>query len=414
MHTFGRGVAVSLTAAIIGASLARSGLATEAQEGTPIVTGDTVGLDPIACWWRTSAAAVRVGEHFALVLTCAVVETQTTRVVADLAQLDPSVLQLSPFQVVDGSPSADLRSATRRFFQYEYTLRVIGEDVIGTDVAIPELTIPYRVETRVADGTVAGAGRDRTYVLPPLPVHVLSLVPAATAQIRDQPGVSFRTVDEHQFRARAYAMGATSLYLLSALLILASLAQGWSRRRRSVVDTRPSVSAGAVLRRIDEVMGQLQRERASKGWTSDTVGQVLAAVRLAACYALPGGPARVAIVPGAPREAGQLTMKTSRARWRTVSVSGSATAESIASAAGVAQGRSPHLAQLGALEIALARLTRAMYGRAGMGPATELDSAVVDARQAVKQLAREYGWIGRAHAAFARRTDQRLERSWTR
>jgi len=33
-----------------------------------------VETDPIQCWWRTSAGAVRVGEPFSLVLTCAVVE----------------------------------------------------------------------------------------------------------------------------------------------------------------------------------------------------------------------------------------------------------------------------------------------------------------------------------------------------
>jgi len=33
-----------------------------------------VETDPIQCWWRTSAGAVRVGEAFSVVLTCAVLE----------------------------------------------------------------------------------------------------------------------------------------------------------------------------------------------------------------------------------------------------------------------------------------------------------------------------------------------------
>jgi hypothetical protein len=43
-----------------------------------------VELDPIACWWRTSVAAIRVGEPFSIVLTCAVVERALTTVVPDL------------------------------------------------------------------------------------------------------------------------------------------------------------------------------------------------------------------------------------------------------------------------------------------------------------------------------------------
>ena len=35
----------------------------------------TVQTDPLQCWWRTSAGAVRVGEPFTVVLTCAVLET---------------------------------------------------------------------------------------------------------------------------------------------------------------------------------------------------------------------------------------------------------------------------------------------------------------------------------------------------
>ena len=41
----------------------------------------TVQTDPLQCWWRTSAGAVRVGEPFTVVLTCAVLETDAATVV---------------------------------------------------------------------------------------------------------------------------------------------------------------------------------------------------------------------------------------------------------------------------------------------------------------------------------------------
>src|SRR5688500_4116287 len=42
-----------------------------------------VEMDPIRCWWRTSAGAVITGESFSVVLTCAVVETDSVQVVPD-------------------------------------------------------------------------------------------------------------------------------------------------------------------------------------------------------------------------------------------------------------------------------------------------------------------------------------------
>src|SRR5216110_2692701 len=83
-----------------------------------------VSTDPLQCWWRTSAGAVRVGEPFTAVLTCAVVEADEVKVVVDESRLEPSVAQFIPFEVLGGAHAADLRSGDRRFFQYEYRLRL--------------------------------------------------------------------------------------------------------------------------------------------------------------------------------------------------------------------------------------------------------------------------------------------------
>jgi hypothetical protein len=42
---------------------------------------ERVEVDPVTCWWRTSAAAVRVGEPFGVVLTCSLLQTEAARVV---------------------------------------------------------------------------------------------------------------------------------------------------------------------------------------------------------------------------------------------------------------------------------------------------------------------------------------------
>ena len=123
-----------------------------------------VETDPIRCWWKTSVPAVRVGEPFSVVLTCAVVETNAVTVVPSQAELNPDALQLPPFDVIGGSHGADLRTADRRFFQYEYRLRLISEELFGKDVKVPDLKISYKVRTRV--NGESQEGRDLAYILP--------------------------------------------------------------------------------------------------------------------------------------------------------------------------------------------------------------------------------------------------------
>src|SRR4029077_7376129 len=85
-----------------------------------VCAAQDVQTDPIQCWWRTSVGAVRIGEPFSVVLTCAVVETDAAPVVVARSRLEPSVVQFAPFEVLGGAPQgADLRTDQRRFFQYE-------------------------------------------------------------------------------------------------------------------------------------------------------------------------------------------------------------------------------------------------------------------------------------------------------
>src|SRR3954466_15902383 len=148
------------------------------------VAAQTVQTDPLQCWWRTSAGAVRVGEPFTVVLTCAVLETDGATVVADQTRLEPSVVQFAPFEVLGGSHGADLRTDQRRFFQYEYRLRLIADGMFGKDVALPETKLSYKIQSKVGQKTSV-QGRDQSYVLPAQSVRVLSLVPGDTSDIRD-------------------------------------------------------------------------------------------------------------------------------------------------------------------------------------------------------------------------------------
>src|SRR5215475_8486757 len=143
-----------------------------------------VETDPIQCWWRTSAGAVRVGEPFSLVLTCAVVENDTAKVIVDQSKLEPSVIQLAPFEVTGGSHGADLRTGDRRFFQYEYRLRLIAENQFGRDVPLPETKLSYHVQSQTSQRS-AIQGRDQSYLLPGQSMRIMSMVPTDASDIRD-------------------------------------------------------------------------------------------------------------------------------------------------------------------------------------------------------------------------------------
>ena len=166
-----------------------------AQTGT-----DMVEVEPIKCWWRTSATAVRTGESFDVRLTCAVVETDAARVVPDLSKLDPTVVQLPPFEVLGGTHPADMVTTGRRFIQYDYRMRVIAEDAFGADVAIPPLEVSYRIESKVAGGD-AVQGREVSYSLPRASVRLISVVPDDTSDIREAPASAFGEIEARSSRA---------------------------------------------------------------------------------------------------------------------------------------------------------------------------------------------------------------------
>ena len=155
-----------------------------------------------------------------VVLTCAVLETDDATVVVDQTRLEPSVVQFAPFEVLGGTHGADLRTEQRRFFQYEYRLRLIADDMFGKDVALPETKISYHVQSKVGQKTSL-QGRDQTYVLPAQSIRVLSLVPADATDIRDTSASdTFGDIDQRAFRANLFTVSAACCSSLAGLMAL--------------------------------------------------------------------------------------------------------------------------------------------------------------------------------------------------
>ena len=244
-----------------------------------------VAVQAMQCWRRIAAHAVHVGERFDMMLTCAVVDTDTARVVPDAAWLEPETLGVSPFEVLDGERYDDVVRGPRRFFQYRYALRIIGEDYFGLDVELPPLALRYRIE-RSLDGDTATEGRELAYVLPPESVRVLSLVPAAAVDIRELPGETFGDVEARLFRANLTGIAAIAIGVLAAGVLLLGAVRVRREWRGVAAVREDGVPAWRVAR---TVLGELRAVRdatAAEGWSGDLVARALAALRIAAALAI--------------------------------------------------------------------------------------------------------------------------------
>ncbi len=252
---------------------------TAAQPGPAMVA-----IEALQCWRRIAAHAVHVGERFDMVLTCAVVDTATARTVPDLAWLEPETLGVSPFEVLDGERYDDVVRGPRRFFQYRYALRIIGEDYFGLDVELPALELRYRIE-RSLDGRTATEGRELAYVLPPESVRVLSLVPAAAADIRELPGETFGDVEARLFRANLTGIAATATGVLALGVLLLAAVRARREWRGAAAVHADRLPAWRIAR---TVLGELQAVRAASegGWTGELVARALSAFRIGAALAI--------------------------------------------------------------------------------------------------------------------------------
>jgi hypothetical protein len=372
-------------------------------------SAQNVETDPLQCWWRTSAGAVRVGEPFTAVLTCAVLETDEVKVVVDEAKLEPSVVQFAPFETLGGNHAVDLRSADRRFFQYEYRLRIVAENMFGKDVALPDTKLTYRVQSRVAQRrTGAGgpeeaiAGRDQTYVLPPLSVRLLSLVPNDASDIRDASPETFGQIDQMTFRASLFTVIGGVLFAIAALIAVLTIVRALLRARRPAGAAERLLADGAILRRVGRELGAVQREREAAGWTAELAARALSALRILGTYVIGRRPARQPLAANGAVDGGALLVNAGWLRRKDVTVSGSVTRQSIAAAIARASTNGRRAADLQTLEEALARFTTAQYkrpapadGPAGSNGVDEagLDESLAAGRQMLRRVMLDQTWI---------------------
>ena len=400
------------------ATLLTSGLATVAPAAAQT---DAVKADPLRCWWRTSVAAVRVGEPFSLVLTCAVVETDAVTVVANRTQLEPDAMQLPPFDVIGGTRSEDLQTADERFFQYQYRLRLVSPDLFGKDVKLPELTMTYRVRTRTNGELVEG--RDLSYVLPESSVRVLSLVPGDATDIRDASPDTFEDINRGLSRANLLRLVGGVLMAFGLLAAVIGVARVFGGSRKKVTTARSVVSDPAILRGVGRELSALQQARRDGTWTSALTARLLTSLRIISGYALEQ-PARPVAVDGtivSTASEGELTVRVPGLGGHDATIAGWVTPVVISEELARRQKNLTVDARRGAmleeLRTALEGLTRAQYGRDDAAtPAADeaIDGALASGLAALRQLKIDSTWIARKLRTFRFKTARLEHKAWSR
>ena len=361
---------------------------------------------PIECWWKTDRSAVRVGETFMLTLTCAVLDTERIKVVVDESALAPSALHLVPFDIVGGERFRDIPNAPRRFFQYRYSMRVLGEEFFGKEVTLPRLQVSYRVQNSLQGGA-ALQGREARYSLVPVPIRVLSLVPAGAADIRDTPVDTFGDVEARLFRSNLLLILAGVAFVLAGLMALMLLARAAVKRHATSPTRHRTLSPRAVLRAASRELSDVQAASQSGGWNGDLAGRAGAALRLAAAVALSRPIGHKEVDRNTPPSEGEVVAapRLGVLRGKKTMLSASVTPNTFASngnPASLPESWQP-------LSQTIRAFTGARYSRDAGIDGTALDTALADGRDAVRRLRlaqwRQFGRPRRhAEAAAARQT----------
>ena len=354
-----------------------------ARAQAPAAPAANVDVDVVRCWWRTDKAAIRMGEPFTAVLTCAILETASTKAVVDRSRLDHTVMALPPFDVLGGSAAEDVVTGPRRFFQYAYELRLLSDTAFGQDLSLAGLTISYRIDTSTSDGTTS-QGRDLTYNLPPLTLRVLSLVAGSSRDIRDATTLTFADLEARRFRSRSLSLAGWFFYGLAGAVTLLGLARLYKAMRapaRAVAEV--GVSEPAVLAAAARELSAVARQKAGEGWTEALTARAAGALRIIAGYAI-GRPAAQIKGVAADAVAGQIALGQGLVRRRHALVSAAITPKDLAAAAerdGIVQ----------QLRDGLTALTASRYGRAG-GDESAIDTALSAAGPLARSLSFKYSW----------------------
>ena len=340
-----------------------------------------VESDPIRCWWKADRGAIRVGERFTLVLTCGVIETTSIKVVPAVNQLEAGAISLTPFEAVSGNRHDDVVVPPWRYIQYEYSMRLLSEGFFGQDVNIPALTVTYNLQSPGAGST---EGRDQTYLLPALPMRVLSILPRSAADIHDESGQTFANVESRRGRATVEVVAASIAFAFAGVLAALALVHLAGKIRAHDPKVVRPLSQPAVLRGALSALQASRSAAAREGWTPALMARAVAALRIAGAAALGRQIAQLHVTNGEAERLGQLEVRSGILRRKRVLLSAATTPAALLSA--IENRRDVSRTTVQPIMDALQLFSGAVYGREGEADSMALNNAVDQALVAVRGL----------------------------
>ena len=348
-----------------------------------------LGWEPIRCWRQASAGAISIGETFSVVLTCAVYEGDNAQVMPDESRLGVASIQMAPFEILGGSHPPDVRKGTRRFFQYDYQLRIISPDAIGHDINIPPLSISYRIHSRVGAAATL-EGRDLSYLMPMMPIKVLSMVPADASDIRDSSEASLAAVDALRFRSSLLKILTITFGALAVVMLVLALVPLARTQSSATAAERNRVPDRAVLSSAAQDLSAVQSQAARDGWNDDLISRALGSVRIISAAAIGQPISQKPVAADGALPEGRLLVRHRAIRSTTAAISSAVTAGDIARAReNGTQFSTTRQQQLEGLQSGMAALTAALYRKEPARDAATLDEAVRHAQRVAKDVASE-------------------------
>lgn len=392
--------------------------------GTSYEKNDAVAVDALNCWWKSDKSSVRIGEEFTVALTCRSAETGLEKTVLNDSLLEPNVLALPPYQVKGGARYKDLSRilpgpdgpVTFHTRQYAYTVKLMGEGFFGRDVPLPPLEIRYHIDL-VTNKDAVTPGKERTYVLPPLPMRIQSLVPKAADAIRDAGNETFGD-SERRRKGAVIAFIAAGIFLFLPLVVMLPILVRTIRGRRESVSNGTVFRDKDLLRRLAGELDRIEKKCRDASWDEASVGTALAVFRVGSALAIARRITQAPVEVETRGTEGQMELR--RGFWpRTkVLVSASLTPEEMAKELAGANwrgvGKARRKALLDETQRAFAAFNDARYAT----PGNAADRAVLDG--ALKKGLRLLDELRHDHFLFARvmraagECDARWRRQWKR
>tara|TARA_B100001123_G_scaffold385179_1_gene458557 strand:+ start:937 stop:2109 length:1173 start_codon:yes stop_codon:yes gene_type:complete len=236
-------------------------------------------VDALQCWRRLSTNAPRVGETFEMWVTCRIVETEIDRVSSDFVTLQAESIEVSPFEIVSGERSRDVREGIVSFLQFVYELRLSPGNYFGIDLPLPQLEIMYRIERRVEEGLFI-PGRQLRHVIPEEPIHILSVVSGDADGLRPLEGETFDSANETQFLADGLLMLSILLALFAVGFGILTIILGVRLRKEKRPQKSINLSPGFLIFSLFFELRGIRSEIDRIGWNEELVDRALSAIRI--------------------------------------------------------------------------------------------------------------------------------------